>query len=85
MNDSSDYRPVRSPGAVAVGLILLVAAILLGLVGLPMALEDPCSGISGCVPLVDMRAVGWMIVAFALLIGLPGAWMAHWGSRPASD
>jgi hypothetical protein len=86
MNDNSDYRPpMRSTGVVIVGVILLVAAILLGLMGLPLALDDPCSGVTGCDPIVDMRPIGWMLVVSALLIGLPGAWMAHWGSRPSSD
>jgi len=73
---------MRSPGAVVVGAILLVVAILLGLKGLSWALEDPCSGITGpCIMLVDFRPIGRMMVVFALVLGVPGAWMALWGSR----
>ena len=76
---------MRNGGAVVVGVIMLIAAILLGLKGLSWALEDPCSGISNCVPLVDFRPIGWFLVVVALSMGLPGAWMAHWRSRPADD
>jgi hypothetical protein len=82
MIDDPDNLRMRSGGMVVVGGIMLVVAILLGLRGLTWALEDPCSGIKYCIPLVDFRPIGWLLVALALLIGLPGAWMAHSGSRP---
>ena len=86
MNDNSDNQlPMRSAGAMVVGVILIMVAILLGLSGLPMALDDPCSGVTGCEPLVDMRPFGWVLVVSALLIGWLGVWMARWGSRPAND
>jgi hypothetical protein len=52
--------------------------------GLSMALEDPCSGVSGCQPLVDVRPMGWMLAVFALVIGRPAAWTVYWGLHRTS-
>jgi hypothetical protein len=85
MENDSDYRPFRSDWVMVVGAILLVPAVILGLFGLSLALNDPCSGVSGCEPLVDTRSIGCDLVGTALLIGVPGVWMAHWGSRRPDD
>ena len=85
MNGNSTNLTGRGVGAVMIGVILMTFAILAELAGLSMALSDPCSGISGCQPLVDMRPVGWVVAGLALAIGLPAAWMVYWGSRLTSE
>jgi hypothetical protein len=85
MNGNTEYLTMRSGVAVVVGLILVIPAILLELMGLSMALSDPCAGVSGCQPIFDMRPVGWIVAAFGLAVGLPAAWMVHWGSRLTSE
>ena len=86
MNDNSDYQPPPgSIGPILIGVTLMVAAIVLGLMCLPMALDDPCSGVAGCEPLVDLRPYGWAAEVFALVIGSLGVWLVGWGSRPAND
>jgi hypothetical protein len=67
------------------GAILLGVAIVLGLIGLCFALDDPCSGVSGCEPIVDTRPAGRQMVVVALLIGVPGAWMVARGGKFADD
>jgi hypothetical protein len=85
MNGNSTNLTGRSVGAVMIGVILLTFAIIAELAGLSMALSDPCSGVSGCQPLVDMRPMGWVLAVFALTVGLPAAWMLHWGSQLTSE
>ena len=85
MNGNTEYVTMRSGVAVVVGAILVMPAIVLELMGLGMALSDPCAGVSGCQPIVDMRPIGWVLAVFALMVGLPAAWMVHWGSRPTSE
>lgn len=81
MGDNVDSGSRRSTAAEVAGMVMLGAAVLLGIVGLPLALDDPCSGVSGCAPLVDFRPVGVGLLVLALLIGAPGAWLIHISSR----
>jgi hypothetical protein len=85
MNGNSKHLTGRGVGAVMIGVILLSFAVIAELAGLSMALSDPCSGVSGCQPLVDMRPMGWVVAVFALMVGLPAAWMVHWGSQHTSE
>jgi nucleoside permease NupC len=85
MDGNTEYLTMRSGVAVVVGVILVAFAIVLELMGLSMALSDPCSVVSGCQPLVDMRPMGWVLAVFALTVGLPAAWMVHWGSQLTSE
>ena len=85
MNGNSKHLTRRGVGAVMIGLILLTFALFVGLAGLSIALSDPCSGVSGCQPIFDMRPIGWMVAAFGLAVGLPAAWMVYWGARLTSD
>jgi hypothetical protein len=32
-----------------------------------------------------MRPIGWVLAVFALTVGLPAAWMVHWGSQLTSE
>ena len=57
--------------------ILIAIAILLGLPGLCLALDDPCSGVSGCDPIVDTQTMGRQMVVVAVIIGVPAVWMAY--------
>jgi hypothetical protein len=81
MNGNSKHLTGRGVGAVMIGVILLTFALFAELAGLSMALSDPCSGVSGCQPIFDMRPVGWMVATFGLAVGLPAAWMVYWGAR----
>jgi hypothetical protein len=65
---------------------MLVFAIFLGLAGLVLAFDDPCSGVRGwCAPIVDLRPVGRGMVVVALVIGVPSAWMVRWGFELPPD
>jgi hypothetical protein len=83
-----DNGTTRSGGQIAGGSILLVISIILGIVCLPLAFEDPstsCAAGHDCIVLVDFRPIGWMGVVIALVAGVPGAWLVYSGSRPPDE
>ena len=87
-SNNPDNRSIQSPAEVAVGVVLLAIGVLVGMVTLPMALEDPstsCAAGHDCIALVDFRPIGWTGVVVALVMVVLGAWMAHSGSRPSED
>jgi hypothetical protein len=67
------------------GEILLAIAIFLGFIGVCLALDDPCSGVSSCEPLVDTQTGGRQMVVLALVTGVPGAWMVYPSRRYLDD
>ena len=70
------------------GSILLLIGIILAIVCLPLAFEDPstaCAAGHDCIALVDFRPIGWMGVVIALVAGVSGAWMVYSGSRPPDE
>jgi hypothetical protein len=83
-----DSGTIRSGGRIVAGSILLVIGIILGIVCLPLAFEDPstsCAAGHDCIALVDFRPIGWTGVVIALVAGVPGAWMVYSGSRPPDE
>jgi len=86
MNSDPDKRPRHRRTELGIlGEILLAIAIFLGFIGLCLALDDPCSGVSGCEPIVDTQTGGRQMVVVALLIGVPAAWMIHRGRESLDD
>ena len=83
--DSGNRRRRRRTEIGTLGEILLAIAIVLGFMGLCLALDDPCSGVSGCEPIVDTQTGGRQMVVVALLIGVPAAWMIHRGRESLDD
>ena len=83
--DSGKRRRRRRTEMGTLGEILLAIAIVLGFMGLCLALDDPCSGVSGCEPIVDTQTGGRQMVVVALLIGVPAAWMIHRGRESLDD
>ena len=72
-------------GLVVGGSVLLLIGIILAIVCLPLAFEDPstaCPAGHDCIALVDFRPIGRMGVVFALVAGVSGALMVYAGSRP---
>jgi hypothetical protein len=87
-SNNRDNPSIRSGGFVAGGSILLAIGIILAMVCLPMAFEDPstsCQAAHDCTALVDFRPIGWTGVVIALIVGVPGAWMLYSGSRLSDE
>jgi hypothetical protein len=40
-------------------------------------LDDPCSGVSGCEPLIDTQTMGRQMVVVAVIVGAPAVWLAY--------
>jgi hypothetical protein len=85
---SSSQRRRDIPDAGPVGIVVPCGheqRPVLGFIGLCFALDDPCSGVSGCEPIVDTQTGGREMAVVALLIGVAAAWMVYRGREFPDD